>query len=100
MVASERWKTGDRLDAQSGHPVHAGWQGRNRTGCLGACILSEVSKCAWRLHQGVVERGGLGQGRGTVRRGEEVTPRTVATKKINRPPLGETGCLFFVFFFW
>lgn len=63
------------LHTQSGQPPH---EGRSRlprdacsgAGCMGACVLSELSEPQTGLHQRVLERGPLGQGRGAVRGGQ------------------------------
>ena len=59
-------KTRDHLDGQPGQPGDGRQVSGNGPGCMGACVLSEVSEPPAGLHECLVERGELAGNRRTV----------------------------------
>ncbi len=56
----ERRQAGNRVHSQPGQSIDGRWKGHHGPGCLGTCVLPEVSEPQAGLHRGLVERRQLG----------------------------------------
>jgi Superoxide dismutase len=63
LIKNNERKAGNHFNAKSRQPSNGRQHANPRRRCLGARLLSEVSKPTARLHQSLVERGKLGRGR-------------------------------------
>src|SRR5258708_20184141 len=73
LATRERWKADDRFHAKPGHAHFVERQGRAGGGCLGACVLSEISESPPRLYRGGGERRELGLRARTVPLAQNIT---------------------------